>query len=822
MPELAKPPPLRDLIRPAPLVPVALSATLGLVADRYLSLPLAVSLLGAVASAVTVAVLLVRRSPLVPLVFCAGCAALAAAHHHVYRNVYAADDLGEVATADPVRVRLRGVIDEEPTVLIAHRDDALISIPRTDSARGTLVATGLLTTDGWATVSGNIRLILPAVPEGVHTGDEVEAVGWLSAIPGPVNPGEWDRAETMRDRRIRAEVIVRKPPDGVTRLAEGWSGSFWGWLAHVRGWGRRSLDRSLSPQHSGAATALLLGESSALSADGWDRYIRTGVVHVLAISGQHLVVLAGFLWVVLRLASVPGRYGAVIVAAVLIGYALLTGFHPPVARSAIVVVVATVGRWLRRPVLPANAFALAWLAVIALDPTDPFGMGCQLAFLQVAVLIWGLSRLLDRPDDPMDRVLDELRSPTVRAVRWGLRWVAQAYLVTAVLWLASAPLLLSRQNLLSPAGLLIGPPVVVLTSIALIFGFLVLFGLPVGWVVNGCLWASDALVDVADRLPLGHLYAGGLPGWWLWVFYLGVFAALFSARVRRRAGWLVLAGLGWLCVGLAGGAVRVPTDELRVTMLAVGHGGCTVLETPDGRTLVYDTGTISGPEVTRRQVAPYLWHRNVRQIDELFVSHADLDHFNGLPALAERFPVGRVTCNPSFGDKTTPGVRAVLLDLRDRGIEVTTAKAGDRLAAGAVTLEVLHPPSRGPDGNENARSLVLLVTHAGHSFLLTGDLEGPGLDRMLAQPPPKIDVLMAPHHGSAASNTPALAKWAHPKVVISSEGKARTKSGERADPYAAVGARRLGTFDHGAITIHSHATGLVVETFRTGERFVVE
>src|SRR5262245_34808260 len=97
-----------------------------------------------------------------------------------------------------------------------------------------------------------------------------------------------------------------------------------------------------------------------------------------------------------------------------------------------------------------------------------------------------------------------------------------------------------------------------------------------------------------------------------------------------------------------------------MTFVAVGHGGCTVIETPDGRTILYDAGSITGPEVTRRHIAPFLWHRGIRRIDEVIVSHADLDHFNGVPALAERFAIGQVSLTPSFSAKPTPGVKAVL------------------------------------------------------------------------------------------------------------------------------------------------------------------
>src|SRR5262249_3029383 len=147
------------------------------------------------------------------------------------------------------------------------------------------------------------------------------------------------------------------------------------------------------------------------------------------------------------------------------------------------------------------------------------------------------------------------------------------------------------------------------------------------------------------------------------------------------------------------------------------------------------------PDCTRRQIAPFLWHRGIRRIDEVFLSHADLDHFNGLIPLLDRFPVAQVTCTPTFSEKDTPGVRVTLAELQRRGVPVRVVSAGARLQAGDVPLEVLHPPPSGPAGNENARSMVLAVRHAGRTLLLTGDLEGPGLQQLLDLAPRRADVI---------------------------------------------------------------------------------
>jgi competence protein ComEC len=116
--------------------------------------------------------------------------------------------------------------------------------------------------------------------------------------------------------------------------------------------------------------------------------------------------------------------------------------------------------------------------------------------------------------------------------------------------------------------------------------------------------------------------------------------------------------------------------------------------------------------------------------------------------------------------------------------------------------------------------MVLLIEHAGHRLLLTGDLESPGLEHVLDLPPLPVDVLMAPHHGSRVSNRPELAEWARPKVVVSCEGPPRGRNRPE-EPYTAMGAVFLGTWPHGAVTLHSQESGLLVETLATGQRFVV-
>jgi competence protein ComEC len=670
--------------------------------------------------------------------------------------------------------------------------------------------------------------------QGFHVGDQVQVDGRLLAPEGPANPGEIDHASYLRDQHIRAQVQVRKTTRAVTSVAEGWPSSIKGRLAVTRAWGQQKLQETLSDDYSPVATALLLGEGSTMTREDWEKYIRTAIIHVLAISGQHLAILAAILWVMFKCLGIRRRQVAWLVVGFLLSYALLTGGRPPAMRAAVMICACCLAIYLRRPGLSVNTLALAWIVVALINPTDLFTAGCQLSFLSVVVLSWGVSAWFRHEPDPLAQLVEESRPRWQRILLRMGRFIAFNYAVTLAVLLAIAPLVAFHNHLISPIGALIGPPVILLGAIALVAGFLlllscVLFSLLVpvfAWVTEISLAGCEQLVNFGDRLPLGHWYVGNISLWWLWVFYLGLLAVLTQRRLRLRWRWAGVAGLGWLCVGLVSGSSRPAADELRCTFLAVGHGGCTVLEMPDGRTVLYDSGAMNGPDVTRRQIAPFLWSRGIRRIDEVILSHADLDHFNGLPALLDRFPVGQVTSTPTFADKTTPEVRETLAALERHKIPLRIVRAGDRLSAGQVDMEVLHPPAQGPEGKENYRSMVLLVRHAGHSLLLTGDLEGPGLDRVVSMsPPPTADVLMAPHHGSRAGdsleliNRTNLAFRTGPKVIVSCQGLPKS-SPLRPDPYAASGASFLATWPHGAVTIRSGEHEMTVETFKSGQRLV--
>jgi len=312
-----------------------------------------------------------------------------------------------------------------------------------------------------------------------------------------------------------------------------------------------------------------------------------------------------------------------------------------------------------------------------------------------------------------------------------------------------------------------------------------------------------AVVETAADLPLAWTYCSTPAMGWVVAYYvLGALLVAACARGMsgRRAVSIYIAGLLAFTVT----TLTPPRpDALEVTVLDVRHGTAVVLRYPDGSTALYDAGTYARTDVGRWTVAPALWHMDVRRIDLVLVSHADVDHVNGLPALLERFPIGRVVTSPIVGQTDTG--RALLALLDERGIPHETARQGDRLEFGdGNVIDVLAPLAWTLDHRtkeQNANSLVVRATHGGRSALLAGDIQDETA-RILRHAGVDLsgDVLLVPHHGCRMDSTPAFAHAVSPHIAVCSN-RADHLVGAVVEAYREAGVAVYATCWSGAITV---------------------
>jgi competence protein ComEC len=270
---------------------------------------------------------------------------------------------------------------------------------------------------------------------------------------------------------------------------------------------------------------------------------------------------------------------------------------------------------------------------------------------------------------------------------------------------------------------------------------------------------------------------------------------------------------GWIAVGFLVSLAGHDADTLQCTFVSMGHGSATVVELPSGQTLLCDAGRMGSPHRAAQSIAGYLWSRGITHLDAVVLSHADIDHYNGMTELLEKISVGLVYVSPRMFDEEKSSLKILKAALDSHRTPCKELWTGQSLPGGEnCRIEVLHPPRHGLIGNNNANSIVLSIDYRGRRILLPGDLESPGLNDLLSEDPLPCTVLLAPHHGSRQSNSPALAAWCKPHWVVLS-GDGRWSTPETAATYRAVGGEILHTHRDGAITFTFQNDEVKIKTF---------
>jgi competence protein ComEC len=795
-----------------PLVSLALAMSVGIVVDRMFNLdPRGIVVVSAIAVAVFLTAIRARWTGVSAAAVLVLCAAGAAFHHHLAWWSVPANDVGWHLQQGSVLMKIRGRVAERPAFFPARNDARRSAIPQTDVTRFAIHCEAIVTLDGTIPVAGSLRAAVSGLLPGLTQGDTVTVLSEASGLPGAGNPGEFDVADSLKRQGLRGTIRINDAAlVEVTRAGLNPVSKMTGWL---RGRCETALQRSLGETSLPIASALLLGDRSMISRGVRSSFIESGTMHLLAISGLHIGILTAFIFACCRVCGLSGRHSVVAVLALLTIYLGVADLRPPVIRACVLVSIWGVGKLLRRPSFSGNSLAAAAMIVLALNPSDLFDVGAQLSFLAVAAILWliAVRKKPDQADVAADP--DGDRAAEVLLPRWRQlllpvqRWLWSAYQTTGLIWLLTMPLVASAFNVVSLTGLVVNVLLIPFVGVALCIGFVSLalgvvdphLGMPFGFVFDGLLRLLLWAVQAAARVEFGHFYVPPPPQWWLLGLYSLVASAMLWAIARRRSRWVWSGAILWTIFGISIALQPVERTGLRCTFLSVGHGLSVLIETPSGRTLLYDAGSLANGQTATRAVEQTLWEHGYRQIDAVVISHADIDHYNGVAPLFETFTIHSIRYSSLFVDESQEGTVEIRdLALRDE-TELKEVVAGDSIRLDPdVTISVLHPETDASYGSDNAGSVALQIEYRGRRILLTGDLENEGLWSLLAKPKRKVDVLLSPHHGSLAANPLALAEWCEPSWIVASSGR-RFPGNRLRDQYGHYGSRVLSTSEEGAI-----------------------
>jgi len=643
-------------------------------------------------------------------------------------------------------------------------------------------------------------------------GDRVEAFGWLAAPFPALNDGEFDYAERLR----KQGVVALLQCETATSLSLLEAGSLWTPLRIRDGLieaCRKRLQKWMPLKEAGVAEAAVLGAKSSIRREDLEPWVNSGTLHLLVVSGWHVAVVAAAAWWMARFLIRSRRRRAIAALAAVWTYTVLTGCEAPAVRAAVFTSTMLFGVVLGRPMQPINSLAAGVLVLLVADPQQLFHTGAQLSVIAVMGLLLFPQKLVK----PLPRIDPDLGQPYPVAARMR-HGVFMAFVASACAWAAAAPLVAHQFHLFSPASIWLSVILAPILIAAIGFSVAVLIladfavAAPFAWAAEGCVKFLNFVVANSEWLPGGFYFCSGPPLWWV----AGVVVALwlpFIVRARWTAGTLHGGTVAiWSLLGAFTWSMPARPGAASFHQLAVGHGNAGVLQTPDGRTFLFDCGSMTVPGVGERIIAPFLWRRNIQTIDAVFVSHADVDHFNGLPALLARFRVGAVFAPPQFARMDQPAVQVAADAMKRHRTPLQFVWAGDRMKADGVELEMLWPTVSAKGSSDNSNSLVIDARWQGRSILSTGDLSEDGLRTMLRTEPPPINVFVIPHHGGRSCNPPELAEWASPRLAIGSQ---HGKSGDTISVYRDVGAFTARTDLDGAVTIHWKNGDLLMTTFHT-------
>ncbi len=619
---------------------------------------------------------------------------------------------------------------------------------------------------------------------------DIRINGWISSDQGIIKLDTLpDKTNSIRygPERLRAELI------GFLRL-------------------------HLPEKHSALYRALITGDRAGLSPEQVELFRSLGIVHLLAISGLHMALLAGAvmavsLWLLRRSETIllngsARKISACAAIIPLILYCLVAGFQTPALRALLMILVFISALLSDRQWHGPTNISIAALLILIINPLAITSVSFQLSFAAVTGIILVLPRA-------RHFFLDQ-KSKGLKGKITG--YLSGSITVSLAASLATLPLLLYHFNRFALSGPL---------ATIVVEPFLCMWAL--GWGLPASLLAP-LLPDLSLilfktgglGLDLALFLAGKLEplskSIWLpppsplqvVLFYGGLF--LF---IKTEKNWLrAVATL--CCLSLFILLPQKLTAD-QATILDVGHGNCTLIETTSGKVMVVDAGGPYSPsfDIGRQVIAPALWSKGIRTIDLLILSHPDHDHYSGATFLLNHF-APRTLWIPTR-DADDPGWQKLLTIAARQQTVIQVPKAGETYPLGAAReLSCLTDLHTLPQEKQNNQGLVVKFTSADHSLLMPGDIEEEAESHLVdSQENLSSDIIIAPHHGSASSSSREfLAQVAADTVIFSSSRfkKPHFPSHKVEERYRDLGASPLSTADNGAITISFHRQGLKIVT----------
>ncbi|HEX3619133.1 MAG TPA: ComEC/Rec2 family competence protein [Candidatus Udaeobacter sp.] len=678
--------------------------------------------------------------------------------------------------------------------------DQLGNRPRVVTATGTVITEPKIAPSGFATFLLKLKSVeLEGRKQSAHAvwqvrwkgapefGDELELSGTAEPIPPPRNPGEFDMRSYLARRDVRRMLFVRYPENG-TLIRHGGGNPIMRAAQKSRTWMQNTLCRGLegAPEAQNFLSGIVLGLRRQTPEDIEEPFQQTGTLHLFAVAGLHVGIVATLLWMLATVARLSRKSAAALIIPLLLFYAAVTGLHISSVRAAVMSSILLGGFFFDRKAFVFNSLAAAAFFLLCWDTNELFSTGFQLSFAVVGAIILlaePLSTFLQHwsaPDPFLPRSL--VRGPR-RWMHAGFDWLCDGSSVSLAAWAGSLPLILWYFHLVTPISLFANLVVVPMAFFVIAIALLSLVSAPLlPWltvIFNNANWALATLVigvvHLFAQIPGGHFYVEQ-PHW---------------------------------------------PEKLvaKITVLDLGAGATVHLQT-EGANWLFDCGNDRGYE---RVVREYLHWAGVNRLSGLLLTHGDALHLGGTAQLLDDFPRIRVLDNPT-PDRSTIHRRLQRL-FQEREIKPAALAAGDSFRLSReVTAHVLFPPRifSSPVADDQAYVIRVLVGPAA-SILFMSDAGIKTEQALLARHLDlRSDIVVKGQHHSGESGSAAFLDAASPRLVIASSRDFPDHeriSDTWAEELQKRGIRLFRQDETGAVTLRFHSNTWEAQSYVTGEIF---
>ena len=646
-------------------------------------------------------------------------------------------------------------------------------------------------------------------PLPLHAGERWRLTLRLKQPHGSVNPHGFDFEAWMLEQNLRASGYVQRKGEN-TRVetlvkTPGYL------IEHMRENVRDAFHKTLKDApYTGVLTALAIGDQSSIPAAQWQVFTRTGVNHLMSISGLHITMLAGLafaltyaLWrrsvrLTLRL---PARKAAAISGlGVALAYALLSGYSVPAQRTVYMLATVAAALWLSRTVAATQMLCAALLVVLLYDPWAVLSPGFWLSFGAVALIFYVSAHRLHAAQLQRETLMQSVMHGLAEYGR--VQWAMMIGLIPPLL------ALFQQVSLVSPVANAFAIPLVSFVVVPLtLLGALV----PFDWILqlahqamSACMVALEWLNRMPDAVWTQHAPPA-------WSIALGMAGALWCLLPRGfPVRWLGL--LAMLPMFLTRPDTP-PQGALHLVIFDVGQGLSVAAQTRD-HVLLYDAGPDFGGEADsgNRILVPSLRGMGIAELDQLMLTHDDTDHTGGALSVMQSMPIGSLS-------SSLPDDSPILQQAQIR----QRCHDGQNWDWGGVHFAVLHPSTASyaeEKISKNNLGCVLRISTGKYSVLLAADIEKDSERRLLQQHADQLPatLLVVPHHGSKTSSTPPFVAAVHPRAAVFTAGY-RNRYGhpkpEVVERYRAAGSELLRSDQDGAIIVDMDAENFTIERYRS-------